>query len=122
MVTLDGQVLFDSQDLEIRALSFRRAFLERTIAGVDGVLSIDLGKRGRKVRQSGLLRSASRSQMEQRLKAISAFMDGAAHVLVTSSGEQQFDNLRMDSFEVSETRASGGGVVVDYEIVYRQLV
>jgi len=33
MVTLDGQVLFDSQDLEIRALSFRRAFLERTIAG-----------------------------------------------------------------------------------------
>jgi len=50
-----------------------------------------------------------------------AFMDGAAHVLVTSSGEQ-FDNLRMDSFEVSETRASGGGVVVDYEIVYRQLV
>jgi len=121
MVTLDGKALFDSQDIEIRALSFRRAFFERTIAGVDGVLSIDLGNRGRKVRQSGVLRSASRSQMEQRLKAISAFMDGAAHVLVTSSGEQ-LDNLRMDSFEVSEARASGGGVVVDYEIVYRQLV
>jgi len=56
MVTLDGQGLFDTQDLEIRAFSCKRAFIERAAAGLDGVLSIDLGERGREVRQSGVLR------------------------------------------------------------------
>ena len=119
--TLDGQALFDEQQLEIEMGSLSRDSVERTVPGLDGVLSIDLGGRDRKITQKGTLRAASRSQMDEKVSAISACMDGNTHTLVTSSGEE-FYNLRMDVFKVTNERASGTGVVVDYEIVYTQLV
>jgi len=119
-VTLDGQSLFDEQQLEIEPGSVSRGSIERTVPGLDGVLSIDLGRRGRKIKQRGVLRAKSRSQMDDRISVISAYMDGDTHTLVTSSGKE-FDNLRMDVFKVSKERASGGGVAIDYEIVYTQL-
>ena len=118
--TLDGQSLFDEQQLEIEPESIGRDSIERTVPGLDGVLSIDLGGRGRKIKQRGVLRAKSRSQMDDRISVISAYMDGDTHTLVTSSGKE-FDNLRMDVFKVSKERASGGGVAIDYEIVYMQL-
>jgi len=120
-VTLDGQELFDEQESKIEAESACRDSVERTVAGLDGVLSIDMGGRGRKVRQTGVLRAASRSQMEARIKTISAYMDGDTHKLVGGNGEK-FDNLRMDAFKVSKKRVSGGSLCCDYEIVYTQLV
>jgi hypothetical protein len=119
-VTLDGQSLFDQQQLEIEPDSFRRDSSERTVSGLDGVLSIDLGNRSRKIRQAGTLRAQSRSQMQDRINAISAFLDGDTHALIIG-GQQKFENLRMDSFKVSKERASGGGLETDYEIVYTQL-
>jgi len=118
--TLDGQSLFDEQQLEIEPGSVSRDSIERTVAGLDGVLSIDLGKRGRKIKQSGVLRAKSQSQMDDRINTISAYMDGDTHTLVTSSGEE-FDNLRMDVFKLSKERTSGGGICYDYEIIYTQL-
>jgi len=120
-ITLDGQILFDEQELEIEPSSVSRDSIERTVPGLDGVLSIDLGERGRKIKQKGLLRTMSRSQMNKRINAISAYMDGDTHTLVTNGGEE-FDNLRMDVFKVTKERTSGSGVVIDYEIVYTQLV
>ena len=120
VTTLDGQDLFDEQRLEIEPGSFSRDSVERTVPGLDGVLSIDLGEHGRKIKQAGLLRARSRAQMSKRIGAISACMDGDMHTLVT--GGEEFDNLRMDVFKVGKERASGGGVAVDYEIVYTQLV
>jgi len=119
--TLDGQSLFDEQGLVIQADSVRRDSVERAVAGLDGVLSIDMGGRGRRIRQAGVLRARSRAQMEERIRAISAYMDGGTHTLVTASGGE-FDNLRMDTFEATRQRTSGGDVVVDYEIVYTQLM
>ena len=119
--TLDGQILFDEQQLEIEPGSVSRDSIERVVAGLDGVLSIDLGRRSRKIKQKGLLRAKSRMQMNERISAISACMDGDTHTLTTGSGEE-FDNLRMDVFKVAKERASGSGVAVDYEIVYTQLV
>ena len=118
--TLDGQNLFDEQQLEIELGSFSRDSIERAVAGLDGVLSIDMGGRGRRIKQRGVLRTKSRSQMNDRISAISAYMDGDAHTLVTSSGEE-FGNLRMDAFKVAKERASGNGFCCDYEIVYTQL-
>jgi hypothetical protein len=46
-------------------------------------------------------------------------MDGDIHTLTV--GGEEFGNLRMDSFKVSDIRTSGGGVAADYEIVYTQL-
>ncbi len=117
---LDGQSLFDSQQLEIELGSISRDSIERAVPGLDGVLSVDLGGRSRKIKQKCVLRAKSRSQMDERISAISAYMDGNTHTLVTDSGEE-FDNLRMDVFKVSKERAGGSGVAIDYEIVYTQL-
>ena len=120
-VTIDGQSLFDERQLEIETGSFSRDSIERKMPGLDGMLSIDLGRRGRKIKQTGTLRAKSRTQMNERVNAISAFTDGDTHTLVTDSDET-LDNLRMDSFKKGNERTDGIGIVVDYEIVYTQLV
>ncbi len=122
-VTLDGQDLFDESaagGLEIEASSIKRASVEKAMPGLDGVLSIDLGQRSRQVTQKGVLRTRSKAQMDTRIGAISAYMDGETHTLTRGDG-QSFDNLRMDVFKVSNERAGGSGVAVDYEVVYTQL-
>jgi len=120
-VTLDGDILFDRQQLEIEPGSFNRSTIEKSAPGLDGVLSIDLGRRDRKIKQTGTLRAKSRLQMNDRINSISAYMDGDTHTLVTGTG-QEFGNLRMDSFTISNERTDGSGIVVDYEITYTQLV
>ncbi len=119
-VTLDGKNLFDRQQLEIEKQSFVRDTAERTIAGLDGILSIDLGGRGRRIKQTGSLSVKSRLQLNEKISVISAFMDGDIHTLKSGSG-QELANLRMDSFTVKNERPSGTGLVVDYEITYTQL-
>jgi hypothetical protein len=118
---LDGENLFDEQELKIELGSVERRQIERTAGGLDGVISIDIGCRGRKIMQTGVLRAESRVRAESLIEAISAYIDGDTHTLVTSSG-RQFDNLRMDVFKVSKERPSGSGVCCDYEIVYTQLM
>lgn len=118
-VTLDGQRIFDEQSLEIRTGSFKRDSLERAIPGLDGMISIDLGRRNRQITQTGTLRAESRLQMDSRISTISAHMDGDTHTLVTDNRE--FDNLRMDSFKILNEYTDGIGIRVDYEIVYTQL-
>ena len=118
--TLDGQILFDKQQLEIEQGSTSRKSIERAAPGLDGVLSIDMGGRSRKIIQKGVLRTKSKAQMDEKISAISAYMDGDTHTLVTDSGEE-LDNLRMDVFKVNKERTSGGSVAVDYEIIYTQL-
>ena len=119
-VLIDGQRLFGDEQMQIEVGSVRRDSLERTVPGVDGVLSVDLGGRGRKIRQSGVLRASSRSQLAEKAEAIRAFIDGQVHTL-TADG-QTYENVRMDSFEMKNERTSGGSVTADYRIVYTQLV
>ena len=119
--TLDGHSLFDEQELEIQSASFSRDSIEMRVPGLDGVLSIDLGERSRKIRQRGVLRTGSRSQMDERISTISSYIDGNTHTLVTSKGER-FNNLRMDVFMVTKEGMSGSGLCWGYEIVYTQLV
>jgi len=120
-VTLDGQRLFDEQSLEIQAGSFSRDSIERAVPGLDGVLNVDLGRRGRKIKQTGTLRGNSRSRMNDRIAWISACMDGNTHTLAAGDG-REYDNLRMDSFKINSEHTDGTGIVVDYEIIYTQLV
>lgn len=118
---LDGQNLFDEQDMKIEQDSISRDSIERTVPGLDGILSIDMGGRSRKIKQRGVLRARSRSQMDDRIGAILAYIDGDTHTLVIHNGEE-FDNVRMDAFKVTEEKTSGSGLCCDYEIVYTQLV
>jgi len=119
--TLDGQIVFDDDRLCVEPLSLSRDSMERAVPGLNGVLSIDLGKRCRKIKQTGVLRAKSRPEMSSRINTISAYIDGKTHKLVTNTG-REFDNLRMDVFKTSNERVSGSGVVVDYEVVYTQLI
>jgi hypothetical protein len=119
-ITLDGQALFDEQQLEIEAGTFSRDSVERAAPGLDGVLSIDMGGRGRQIKQTGVLRARSRAELNDKIEAISAYMDGETHTLIIGRGEE-FGELRMDAFKAGKERTSGGGVAVDYEIVYTQL-
>jgi len=120
-ITLDAQMLFDEQALEISPESFSRDSIERTVPGLDGVLSIDLGRRGRKIKQTGTLRAKSRAQLDERISKIAAFMDGNTHTLITSSG-REYANLRMDSFKAGIEHTDGTGIITDYKIIYTQLV
>jgi len=119
-VSLDGQALFDEQQLEIELGSFGRDSIERAVPGLDGVLSIDLGGRGRQIKQKGVLRTRSKAELNDRIDAISAFMDGDTHTLAVSGG-REFCDVRMDSFNTSNERTSGSGVSIDYEIIYTEL-
>jgi hypothetical protein len=118
--TLDGKALFDERDLRITVGPIERPSIERSVAGLDGLASIDLGLRGRKIRQRGTLRAASRAQMDARVAAIESFLDGAEHSLRTADG-RQYDHLRMDAFTPLGSQGEGTGLVVEYEIAYTQL-
>lgn len=119
--TLDEQMLFDEQSLQISANSFRRDSMEKAVLGLNGVLSIDLGLRGREIKQTGTLRAISRMQLDERISSIVALMDGHIHTLITGSG-REFTNLRMDSFKTTAEHTDGTGITVDYQIIYTQLV
>jgi len=114
--TLDGQALFDDREVTVVVGSPSRAAVERAIAGLNGVLSIDLGQRPRQIHQTGVLRSVSRTAMQARLNSI----DGRTHTLSTADG-QVYSNLRVDTFKQLRERTGGPGVVVEYEVVYTQL-
>ena len=118
--TIETQEVFDRQDLKIEAGSFNRDSIERAVPGLDGVMTIDMGRRGRKINQTGTLRAKSRTALDDRITTVSNYMDGDAHTLVTSDGSE-FTNIRMDSFTVKNERVDGVGIVVDYEITYTQL-
>ncbi len=119
--TLNGQSLFDERTLRIEVGSISRDSVERSIAGLDGVIGIDLGSRGRLIKQSGSIRAPSRAQLDDRLSSIRDYMDGYAYTLITNGGER-FENVRIDSFKTKNERPGGAGLAVDYEIVYTQLL
>ncbi len=116
--TIDSTIEFDQ--LELKVESWRRDKTERNIAGLDGVLSIDKGGRGREVFQKGVLRAVSDDGLYNKLKSISALMDGRSHSLVLSDG-RVFDNLRVDMFEAGEKCFSGMDVWCEFSILYTQL-
>jgi hypothetical protein len=119
--TLDGQGLFGGGQMEIEVNSAGRNQKEIATPGLDGVLTIDLGRRSRQIRQTGTLYARSSSQMNELIGLISSFIDGRTHTL-ESEDRREFDNLRMDSFNTKKEQASAAGVMVDYEIIYTQLI
>ena len=119
-VTLDGQALFDEQQLRLDVGTRSRASLERAVCGLDGVISIDLGARTREVRQTGTLHAPSRKAMRARIDSICAFIDGGAHTLKAADGVE-YHNVRMDTFKPIDERVGGAGVVVEYAVTYTQL-
>jgi len=118
MKAIINSIEFEETHLEID--SWRRDSVDRSIGGLDGLLSVDLGCRGRKLTQSGILRAASKQSLIQTVDAISNLMDGQTYTMISGDG-RNFEELRIDSFEVEQTDYSGRGVCCDFEIKYTQL-
>ena len=119
--TLNGLRLFDEQDLQFEISSCSRDTIEKSVGGLDGVVSFDLGKRSRVIKQKGTLRAASKNKLTEKTGTITDYMDGYAYTLVTNDG-QVYENMRIDAFKTCNERTHGSGVAVDYEIIYTQLV
>jgi hypothetical protein len=118
--TLDGKALFDERELEMRIGPWERTRVERAVPGLDGVLSIDLGRRTRRIRQRGTLRATGETEMASRLGAIEALCDGDTHTLLTADG-CAYANICVDALTQLGRDITGAGVAVTYEIIYTQL-
>ncbi len=116
--TLDGLVLFEQ--LELKEGSWQREAVQRTAAGLDGMVSVDLGCRSRQIVGRGVIRAFSDLTLEARLDTIRLFMDGATHTLMTSDG-RCLSNLRIDAVSAGEQTKSGSGVRCEFEIKCTQL-
>lgn len=117
---LDSFVYFDNDNFSLQIKSGQRDIVERSAAGLDGAVSIDLGRRTRKIIQTGQLRAANKFALNQRMADIDEIFDGQLRTLSAPDG-QVFENLRIDSFQTGEVVSGGSSVSCNYEIVYTQL-
>ena len=116
--TLDGTIDFEQTKLDVG--SWRRDSIERAVAGVNGAVNIDLGKRTREIVQKGVIRAPSRSALMAKVDFIRDMADGACHTMETAEGER-FENLWIDTVKVGSTEYRGSGASCEVEIRYVQL-
>ena len=119
-VTIDGKRIFGDGQHCVRAMSWRRESVERGFAGADGVVSVDLGLRDRKLKQQGYLAADSTKALARVIESVSSYIDGHAYQLVDQDGTT-YANVRMDSFKSLGTVQKASQVRCEYEIVYTQL-
>ncbi len=114
--TFDSAVEFKA--LKIKAGSWDRAAIEKSAAGLDGVVSVDLGMRKRKIKVSGLVEAQSKSELSAKTARVEALLDGGMHTLEAGA---MYENVRVDSFAVVKEGVSGRGVSCEFEMELSQL-
>ncbi len=117
-VVIDGVIEFEQTSLKVG--SWQRDSIDRSAAGLDGVVSVDAGSRGRELKQSGLVSADSAEALGEQVGMLQGLVDGAEHVLVAGDG-REFGNVRVDSVEVGDRKMSGRGWSGKVEIRYTQL-
>jgi hypothetical protein len=120
IITFNGQAMFGHGEQSLEGESWRRARVDRGFGGLDGVLSVDLGRRERKLRQRGELTGASRGAVQAMTAVITNYLDGMAYELIDADGTI-YSNVRMDSFELAGPICAGVPARCEYEIRYTQL-
>ncbi len=117
-VTLDEIIEFEQTELAVE--SWRRESIERTAAGIDGTLKVDLGRRTREIVQKGVIRSPSRAALLAKVDFICDMGNGASHTIETADGDK-FENIWIDIVKVGSTEYRGSGAAIEIEIRYVQL-
>jgi hypothetical protein len=112
----DGAVEF--KVLKIKASSWNREAVEKSAAGLDGVVSVDLGKRSRKITVSGSVEAQSKATLIAKTAQVEAMLDGCVHVLEAGV---VYENVRVNSFAVVKEDTSGRGISCEFEMVLSQL-
>ena len=113
---IDNTIEFEL--LKLKADSWKRDSIEKSAAGLDGVVSIDLGRRKRRIKICGLIEAQSKIGLEKKKELISALLDGKAHMLETDT---EYENIRIDSFEVVKGDCSGKVISCEFELGLSQL-
>jgi len=119
-ITFDSQAIFGVGEHAIRPLSWRRETLDRGFAGLNGVMSLDLGRRERKLKQHGQLSANSIAALLSMMENIATHIDGKSYELVDQNGCSYAD-IRMDNFTLLGPINTGNQVRCEYEIIYTQL-
>ena len=119
-IKFDNQDFFEKGRHTLWRLSWRRETLERSFAGLDGVVSTDLGRRERMFKQRGSLWAESVAALTRLMENISAYIDGQCYDLIDQNGIV-YPYVRMDSFTLRGAISAGNQARCDYEIIYTQL-
>jgi hypothetical protein len=120
MSTIDGQALFASGPHAFTVGSVEQQVIRRSAAGLDGEMVIDLGRRGRVIRQTGRLQAATVGELQAAFDQLHTFVDGHLHTLVDANG-REFAGVLMEAIAPAGPVQHGRGYWCDYEIVYRQV-
>ena len=120
IIIFDDQKLFGNGPYTIVALSWQRKTIEKGFAGLDGVLSIDLGMRGRKLKQKGRLVANSATALVKQINTITSYINGKTYTLLDQNGTS-YANVRMDNFNPLEPVGKASQTRCEYEIIYTQL-
>ena len=117
---LDETVYFDETPAELIVKNWKRDYISRSVAGLDSVINIDLGKRQREIIQTGTFRAVSNYALDIKINAVNSLIDGQSHTLLLNNGDS-FANLKISSFETAKRHHTGAGPSCDYKICYTQL-
>jgi hypothetical protein len=116
---LDNEIIFNEESFELEIKSFQREVVQRSAAGLDGQVSIDLGLRGRKLVQKGELRAKNQAELQGIIDDINGLIDGNEYILKSSDG-RVFENLVIDNFQAGSFVFGGTQASCKYQITYTQ--
>ncbi len=115
---INESIFVDEQN--IRARSWTRQHADKSGAGVDGVVSVDLGRRTRELSQQGTLRALSREGLQKVIDQIES-LAGTGEITIRTERGQVYSHLRMDQFEAGYIFFAGVGVCCEFTARYCQL-
>lgn len=118
---IDDKTIFSEAPFELEIKSCQRSTIQRAATGLDGQVSIDLGLRGRKIVQKGVLRARGQTELQQQIDAMNELIDGNLHVLKCPDG-RIFENLLIEEFQTGQIVSGGAHVNCEYHITYTQQV
>ena len=119
-IMFDNKKLFSKGQHTLVCLSWCREAIDRGFAGLDGMMSVDLGRRERKLKQRGCLTASSSSTLIDLIDAVADYINGQTYDLVDQNGVS-YSHVRMDSFTLLGPITAGNQVCCEYEIHYTQL-
>ena len=117
--SIDDRIFFDGNSFELDVQSPQKNVIQKSAAGLDGQISIDMGLRRRKIVQKGELRAAGSAKLQKVIDEINETVDGSLHVLKSPDG-RIFENLLVEEIKTGEFITGGVHTSCQYQITYSQ--
>jgi len=116
---LDDKIFFPETIFALEVESPQRNIIQKSAAGLDGQVNIDLGFRTRKLVQKGELRARNQAELGKQIDEINELIDGKLHILGSPDG-RIFENLLIDEFQTGSSITGGAHTCCQYKITYIQ--